>query len=101
MYLGDLSEILIIFIGRINNSLMSLRTCLEILRENQITGLSRIVPYRESRLTHLFKNFFEGEGKVEMVVCVNPAARNYDEIVVCIFLHLTTSSISTNIYLNS
>ncbi|GLV41281.1 pavarotti [Carabus blaptoides fortunei] len=67
--------------GRINNSLMSLRTCLEVLRDNQCTGSSRIVPYRESRLTHLFKNYFEGEGKVEMIVCVNPSSRNYDEIV--------------------
>lgn len=70
-------------IGSINNSLMSLRTCLEVLRENQITGTYRIVPYRESRLTHLFKKFFEGEGKVEMIVCVNPSVKDYDETVVC------------------
>ena len=37
------------------------------------------VPYRDSRITHLFKNFFEGEGKVKMVVCVNPMAADYDE----------------------
>ena len=24
----------------------------------------KIVPYRDSKLTHLFKNFFDGEGKV-------------------------------------
>lgn len=65
--------------GAINNSLMSLRTCLEILRENQLHGANKIVPYRESRLTHLFKNYFDGEGKVEMMVCVNPSATDYDE----------------------
>lgn len=48
----------------INNSLMSLRTCLEILRENQMTSGNRLVPYRDSRLTLLFKNYFEGEGQV-------------------------------------
>lgn len=48
----------------INNSLMSLRTCLETLRKNQLTGVSRPVPYRDSRLTLLFKNYFEGEGQV-------------------------------------
>ena len=37
------------------------------------------MPYRDSRITHLFKNFFEGEGKVKMVVCVNPMAADYDE----------------------
>lgn len=65
--------------GRINNSLLTLRTCLEILRENQQSDTQRMVPYRESRLTHLFKNYFEGEGKVKMIVCVNPSIKDYDE----------------------
>ncbi|KAL3284690.1 hypothetical protein HHI36_018839 [Cryptolaemus montrouzieri] len=65
--------------GRINNSLMCLRNCLEVLRENQVTKCNKIVPYRDSRLTFLFKNFFEGYGKVEMIVCVNPSCLDYDE----------------------
>ncbi|PIK60674.1 hypothetical protein BSL78_02366 [Apostichopus japonicus] len=39
----------------------------------------QIVPYRDSKVTHLFKNYFDGEGKVRMVVCVNPKAADYDE----------------------
>ena len=58
--------------SKINQSLMTLRTCLEILRDNQSAGTSKPVPYRDSRVTHLFRNYFEGEGKVKMVVCVNP-----------------------------
>ena len=48
-----------------------------------------MVAYRDSRLTHLFKNYFDGEGKVSMVVCVNPHANEYDETIVSyiIFLH--------------
>jgi len=42
----------------------------------------QMVPYRDSRLTHLFKNYFDGEGKVKMVVCVNPSAVEYDETMV-------------------
>ena len=38
-----------------------------------------MVPYRDSKLTHLFKNYFDGEGKVKMVVCVNPKTDDYDE----------------------
>jgi kinesin family member 23 len=68
--------------GNINNSLMTLRTCLEVLRENQMTGASKKVPYRESKVTHLFKNYFDGEGLVRMVVCVNPRAEDYDENIV-------------------
>ncbi|CAG9794529.1 unnamed protein product [Diatraea saccharalis] len=65
--------------GNINKSLMTLRTCLEILRENQTGDMKSMVPYRESKITHLFKNFFEGEGQVRMIVCANPRAEDYDE----------------------
>lgn len=65
--------------GNINKSLMTLRTCLEALRENQLSGANNMVPYRESKITHLFKNFFEGEGQVRMIVCANPRAEDYDE----------------------
>ncbi|XP_045129221.1 kinesin-like protein KIF23 isoform X1 [Portunus trituberculatus] len=65
--------------GNINNSLMNLRICIEILRENQEAGGNKKVPYRDSKLTHYFKNFFDGDGKVRMVVCVNPRSDDYDE----------------------
>ena len=42
----------------------------------------QIVPYRDSKVTHLFKNYFDGEGKVRMVVCVNPQSAEYDETTV-------------------
>ena len=67
--------------SKINQSLMTLRTCLEILRDNQAAGSSKPVPYRDSRVTHLFRNYFEGEGKVKMVVCVNPRPADYEENV--------------------
>uniref|UniRef100_A0A8C7W478 Kinesin-like protein n=1 Tax=Oncorhynchus mykiss TaxID=8022 RepID=A0A8C7W478_ONCMY len=65
--------------GNINQSLMTLRTCIEVLRENQMCGTNKMVPYRDSKVTHLFKNYFDGEGKVRMVVCVNPKADDYEE----------------------
>ncbi|KAG8145290.1 hypothetical protein E2320_013625 [Naja naja] len=68
--------------GNINQSLMTLRTCIEALRENQTYGTNKMVPYRDSKLTHLFKNYFDGEGKVRMIVCVNPKAEDYDESLV-------------------
>ena len=30
----------------------------------------QIVPYRDTKLTHLFKNFFDGEGKVRRIEAV-------------------------------
>ncbi|XP_061671357.1 kinesin-like protein KIF23 isoform X2 [Syngnathoides biaculeatus] len=65
--------------GNINQSLMTLRTCMEVLRENQRCGTNKMVPYRDSKVTHLFKNYFDGEGKVKMIVCVNPKADDYEE----------------------
>lgn len=88
---------------------MTLRTCIEVLRENQMCGTNKVfnppppffyfpfltwwcdvmytfssqmVPYRDSKVTHLFKNYFDGEGKVRMVVCVNPKADDYEETMV-------------------
>uniref|UniRef100_A0A3P8VDI2 Kinesin-like protein n=1 Tax=Cynoglossus semilaevis TaxID=244447 RepID=A0A3P8VDI2_CYNSE len=76
--------------GNINQSLLNLRTCIEILRENQMCGTNKMVPYRDSKITHLFKNYFDGEGKVKMVVCVNPKAEDYDEtLLVMRFAEMT------------
>ena len=73
--------------GRINNSLMNLRRCMERLRENQksrkgangINSASGNVPYRDDKLTHLFRNYFEGTGSVKMIVCINPQRQAFDE----------------------
>ncbi|EDW50450.1 kinesin-like protein KIF23 [Drosophila sechellia] len=69
--------------GNINNSLMTLRTCLEYLRENQLAASNGLapkkVPYRDSKITHMFKNYFDGEGQVSMIVCINPRIEDYDE----------------------
>ena len=46
-----------------------------------IHDLLQIVPYRDSKLTTLFKNFFDGEGKVRMIVCVSPKSEDYDESI--------------------
>ena len=75
--------------GRINNSLMNLRRCMERLRENQKTrkghnGINSTggnVPYRDDKLTHLFRNYFEGTGSVKMIVCINPQKQDFDENV--------------------
>ena len=58
-----------------------------------------MVPYRDAKLTHLFKNYFEGDGRVRMIVCVNPKADEYDETVVGFFwMYHTTSVKNLNCY---
>lgn len=68
--------------GNINNSLMTLRKCLDTLRENQNSGIQKKVPYRDAKITHLFKNYFDGEGQVRMIVCINPRCEDFDETTV-------------------
>lgn len=41
-----------------------------------------MVPYRESKLTSFFKSFFDGEGRIRMILCVNPTVDGYEEIQV-------------------
>jgi hypothetical protein len=48
--------------------------------------LSQYVPYRYDPMTRLFKNYFEGEGKIRMIVCISPTAVEYDETVVSYIL---------------
>jgi kinesin family protein 23 len=52
--------------GSINSSLMALRNCMEVLKENVIYQNSadtrshiKMLPHRDSKLTLLFKNYFE------------------------------------------
>lgn len=61
---------------------MILKICLETLRENQMLGTKKLVPYRDSKLTYLLKNFFEREGCLHALVCLNPRVADFDETIV-------------------
>uniref|UniRef100_A0A7S4HZJ7 Kinesin motor domain-containing protein n=1 Tax=Odontella aurita TaxID=265563 RepID=A0A7S4HZJ7_9STRA len=66
----------------INSSLMKLTRCLQTLRNNQLqTSSNSMVPFRESKLTHLFMNHLTGSSasRTSMIVNINPSAADYDE----------------------
>eukprot|EP00978_Attheya_sp_CCMP212_P048485 scaffold527841_cov47-Attheya_sp.AAC.1 len=67
----------------INSSLMKLMRCLQLmLKKQQDTNESNsIIPFRESKLTHLFMNHLMGPSasRTCMVVNANPAAADFDE----------------------
>lgn len=70
--------------GNINKSLMCLGQCLETMRKNQQRHGQRrpsIVPFRHSKLTELFQSYFQGDGRVVMVVNVDPYGTGYEENV--------------------
>ncbi|XP_025078007.1 kinesin-like protein KIF20B isoform X3 [Pomacea canaliculata] len=66
--------------GNINTSLLTLGRCIELLRNNQNhKDNPKIIPFRDSRLTRLFQNFFCGRGKAAMIVNVSQCASMFDE----------------------
>jgi kinesin family member 23 len=65
--------------GNINSSLMALRNCIEALKDN---NNNKMIPYRDSKLTLLFKNYFEGYGNIKMILCINPSELEFDETIV-------------------
>ncbi|KAF7247547.1 Kinesin-like protein KIF20B [Varanus komodoensis] len=65
--------------GNINTSLLILGKCISALKTSQQSKLQQHIPFRESKLTHFFQGFFNGKGKVCMIVNVNQGASSYDE----------------------
>ncbi|XP_033106729.1 kinesin-like protein KIF20A [Anneissia japonica] len=67
--------------ANINNSLLTLRKCIKVLRYNQHHQQKgqKVIPFRESKLTRLFQSFFMGHGKASMIVNVNQCASVFDE----------------------
>ncbi|CAN0067936.1 unnamed protein product [Pylaiella littoralis] len=68
--------------NNINKSLSTLWHCLTIMRANLRKDEPETrVPFRESKLTHLFKNHLQGPaaGKTVMVVNINPSTVDFDE----------------------
>jgi len=67
---------------KINKSLMTLMRCLNTMRDNGKRGnASTIVPFRESKLTHLFQGHLTGKSaaRTAMMVNVNPSVEDFDE----------------------
>ena len=70
----------------INSSLMKLMRCLQTLQNNQMPksgggSASSVVPFRESKLTHLFMNHLTGASasRTGMIININPCVADYDE----------------------
>ncbi|NWH63466.1 KI20B protein, partial [Geococcyx californianus] len=65
--------------GNINTSLLTLGKCINALKNCQRSKLRQHVPFRESKLTHFLQGYFNGKGKVYMIVNINQCASVYDE----------------------
>jgi len=63
---------------------MCLHKCLVALRKRQQRGDCEKVsiPYRDDKLTNFLKSYFEGQGRIRMLLCINQRAEDYDENLV-------------------
>ena len=46
----------------------------------------------------MFKNYFDGEGTVKMVICVSPKSEDYDETIVSAYTSVCIYIASSDIY---
>ncbi|XP_021080598.1 kinesin-like protein KIF20B isoform X3 [Mesocricetus auratus] len=65
--------------GNINASLLTLGKCINVLRNSEKSKFQQHVPFRESKLTHYFQSFFNGKGKICMIINISQCCSAYDE----------------------
>ncbi|XP_004410280.1 PREDICTED: kinesin-like protein KIF20B isoform 2 [Odobenus rosmarus divergens] len=65
--------------GNINTSLLTLGKCINVLKNSEKSKFQQHVPFRESKLTHYFQSFFNGKGKICMIVNISQCYFAYDE----------------------
>ncbi|CAK4264713.1 unnamed protein product [Aphanomyces euteiches] len=63
----------------INQSLSALGNCISALADNASGKKKTLVPYRNSKLTHLLKDSLGGNAKTIMIAALSPASVNFQE----------------------
>lgn len=58
---------------------MVLSRCIKAVRESQRLKDTRLIPFRESKLTQLFKRALSGQEDISMIVNINPTRDMFDE----------------------
>ena len=66
---------------KINQSLSTLGKCLEAMKHNSISNIKKIVPLRESKLTKLFAEYFQGDQNIIMITNINPRNEDFEETI--------------------
>lgn len=64
---------------KINQSLSVLGKCMEALKHNSIFLNKKIVPFRESKLSMLFQEYFSGDQNIIMITNINPRKEDFEE----------------------
>lgn len=65
--------------AKINQSLLSLSSCISALCDAQRKGARPHVPYRNSKLTRLLKFSLGGNCRTVMIVCISPSSKDIED----------------------
>ncbi|OAF66425.1 hypothetical protein A3Q56_05850 [Intoshia linei] len=84
-------------LGNINTSLLTLQRCISTLRSNQIKNQNMIVPFRESKLTRIFQNYFQEGGSVNILVHISQNDCIFDDTLHC----LKYAAVAQEVYIQS
>ena len=76
---SETSGINLIEACKINQSLSILGKCLEAMKYNTLYVNKKLVPFRESKLTKLFCEYFQGEQNITMITNINPRKEDFEE----------------------
>ena len=66
---------------KINQSLSVLGKCLKAMKHNSIYTKKVLVPFRESKLTKIFCEYFQGNENITMITNINPCKEDFEETI--------------------
>lgn len=66
---------------QINQSLSTLGKCFDAMKHNTQSSDKKPVPFRESKLTKIFSEYFQGRQNVIMITNINPRREDFEESV--------------------
>ena len=66
---------------KINQSLSTLGKCLEAMKHNSTSNVKKMVPLRESKLTKIFAEYFQGDQNIIMITNINPRTEDFQETI--------------------
>ena len=66
---------------KINQSLSTLGKCLEAMKHNSISNVNKMVSLRESILTKILSEYFQGGQNIIMITNINPRVEDFEETI--------------------
>lgn len=77
----------------INKSLLTLKRCIQMIKDRKNSSSQYHIPFNECMLTKVFQPYLTGNGLTFIIVNINPKNENYDETINSLEFSATASQI--------